>query len=337
MTTSVDDYTSARAPKGGHRLRLPPDHRRSDREGAARRAAAAGPRRHHLVQGLHDLRAAAARATSRCWSAGGGADASGALVMVHAENHEHDPWLAKRLLERGHDAPKLPRDRAHARIAEAEATNRVDHAVAAARRAGADRARLDAARRSRPSARAQTLGAQVYAETCPQYLFLTAEDIDRPGVEGAKWCCSPPPRDEAAQEAIWAGLADGTFQVYSSDHAPYRFDETGKLPRASRPPSRRWRTACRASRCACRCSSPRACGKRRLTLEQFVALDGDQPCAHVRPLPAQGHHRGRLGRRHRHLGSRESRRRIDCVDDARRRRLYALRGPCRTRAGRTRC
>jgi dihydropyrimidinase len=78
---------------------------------------------------------------------------------------------------------------------------------------------------------AQTLGARIYAETCPQYLVLTAEDMDRPGVEGAKWCCSPPLRDKAAQEAIWTGLGNGTFQVYSSDHAPYRFDETAKIPR----------------------------------------------------------------------------------------------------------
>ena len=69
---------------------------------------------------------------------------------------------------------------------------------------------------------AQTLGAKIYAETCPQYLVLTADDMERPGVEGAKWCCSPPLRDKAAQEAIWAGLGNGTFQVYSSDHAPYR-------------------------------------------------------------------------------------------------------------------
>jgi dihydropyrimidinase len=43
------------------------------------------------------------------------------------------------------------------------------------------------------------------------------------------FCCSPPPRDEAAQEVIWCGLQNGTFQVVSSDHAPYRFDATGKL------------------------------------------------------------------------------------------------------------
>src|SRR5919201_5897638 len=64
--------------------------------------------------------------------------------------------------------------------------------------------------------------------TCPQYLFLTADDIGM-DLEVTKFCCSPPPRDKAAQEAVWRGLANGTFQVFSSDHAPYRYDETGKL------------------------------------------------------------------------------------------------------------
>jgi dihydropyrimidinase len=65
-------------------------------------------------------------------------------------------------------------------------------------------------------------------------LFLTADDIAKPGVEGAKFCCSPPPRDEAAQQAVWNGLKNGTFQVFSSDHAPYRFDASGKLPHGER-------------------------------------------------------------------------------------------------------
>jgi dihydropyrimidinase len=62
------------------------------------------------------------------------------------------------------------------------------------------------------------------AETCPQYLFLTADDLERDGFEGAKCICSPPPRDAANQQVIWDGLANGTFQVFSSDHAPFRFD-----------------------------------------------------------------------------------------------------------------
>jgi dihydropyrimidinase len=80
---------------------------------------------------------------------------------------------------------------------------------------------------------AQGKGLRIYGETCPQYLFLTAADTDKDGMEGAKYCCSPPPRDEAAQEAIWRGLANGTFQVFSSDHAPFRFDQSGKLPKGA--------------------------------------------------------------------------------------------------------
>ena len=69
----------------------------------------------------------------------------------------------------------------------------------------------------------------MFAETCPQYLFLTADDLDKDAMEGAKFCCSPPPRDQASQEAMWRGTANGTFQVVSSDHAPFRFDKSGKL------------------------------------------------------------------------------------------------------------
>jgi dihydropyrimidinase len=72
-------------------------------------------------------------------------------------------------------------------------------------------------------------GLKVFAETCPQYLFLTADDLDKPGMEGAKWMCSPPPRRAADQEALWQALALGDLQTVSSDHAPYRFDDTGKL------------------------------------------------------------------------------------------------------------
>ncbi|KAF1019248.1 MAG: D-hydantoinase [Paracidovorax wautersii] len=78
---------------------------------------------------------------------------------------------------------------------------------------------------------ARLLGSKVYAESCPQYLFLTAEDLDLDGLEGSKFCCSPPPRDARAQEAVWQGFADGTLGLYSSDHAPYRFDASGKLPK----------------------------------------------------------------------------------------------------------
>jgi dihydropyrimidinase len=78
--------------------------------------------------------------------------------------------------------------------------------------------------------RARSRGLKIYGETCPQYLFLTEDDMDRDGFEGAKYMCSPPPRDKANQEIVWRGLQSGVFQVFSSDHAPYRFnDPEGKL------------------------------------------------------------------------------------------------------------
>ncbi|WP_315128275.1 dihydropyrimidinase [Comamonas antarctica] len=153
----------------------------------------------------------------------------GALVMMHAENHDMIRWIAHRLLERGHTAPKFHAV-AHDQLAESEATHR---AIALARLADvpvlivhvAGRETVDVIRNAR------RLGAAVYAESCPQYLFLEASDSDLPGVQGAKFCCSPPPRDADSQAAVWDGLKDGTLGVYSSDHAPYRFDASGKLPK----------------------------------------------------------------------------------------------------------
>ncbi|MFN7425384.1 MAG: dihydropyrimidinase [bacterium] len=150
------------------------------------------------------------------------------MVMVHAENHEVIQWIARRLLDRGHRAPRFHAV-AHAPVAEGEATHR-----AIALSTLLDQPLL-VVHVSDPTAighirAAQTLGVRVHGETCPQYLFLTADDIDKPGMDGAMWCCSPPPRDAAAQEAVWRGLQNGTLQLFSSDHAPYRFDASGKLP-----------------------------------------------------------------------------------------------------------
>jgi len=150
----------------------------------------------------------------------------GALVMVHAENHDMIKWLTSRLMEKGLGNPRYHAV-AHARVAEGEATNRaialselLDVPILIVHVSAGEA--IDVIRD------AQTKGLKIYGETCPQYLFLTADDIGM-GLEGTKFCCSPPPRDAAAQEAVWRGLANGTFQVFSSDHAPYRYDETGKL------------------------------------------------------------------------------------------------------------
>jgi dihydropyrimidinase len=152
----------------------------------------------------------------------------GALVMIHAENHDMIRWIARRLLDAGRVAPKYHRV-AHDPLAETEATQRaialsrlIDVPALIVHVAGAETVQV--------LRDARALGASVHAESCPQYLFLTADDLDKPGLEGAKFCCSPPPRDAASQQAVWDGFKDGTLSVYSSDHAPYRYDQSGKLP-----------------------------------------------------------------------------------------------------------
>ncbi|MGI4792585.1 MAG: amidohydrolase family protein, partial [Janthinobacterium lividum] len=71
------------------------------------------------------------------------------------------------------------------------------------------------------------------------YLFLTEGDLDLPDMQGAKAMCSPPPRDTASQAEIWQGVEDGLFDIFNSDHAPYRFDSNGKLHAGTNPPFRK--------------------------------------------------------------------------------------------------
>jgi dihydropyrimidinase len=71
---------------------------------------------------------------------------------------------------------------------------------------------------------AQNRGLKVYGETCPQYLFVSEDQITQSGWEGAKFVCAPVPRDESNQAEIWNGLASGVFQVVSSDHCAFLFD-----------------------------------------------------------------------------------------------------------------
>ena len=156
----------------------------------------------------------------------------GALVMVHAENHDMIPWLTDRLLAQRAVAAALPRGvatrgspRARRPTARSPWPQLLDVPILIVH--------VSAAEAIEVIRDAQTKGLKIYGETCPQYLFLTADDIAM-DLEGAKFCCSPPPRDEAAQEAVWRGLANGTFQVFSSDHAPYRYDATGKLPKGDK-------------------------------------------------------------------------------------------------------
>jgi dihydropyrimidinase len=154
----------------------------------------------------------------------------GAMAMVHAENADCIEWLTKRLEAAGRVAPRF---HGHARpmLVEREATHRamslaelVDVPILIVHVSGREAVEQIRWARSR--------GLKVFAETCPQYLFLTAEDLGLDdSYQGARCICSPPPRDKANQSVIWDGLADGLFTVFSSDHAPFSYDAPeGKKP-----------------------------------------------------------------------------------------------------------
>jgi dihydropyrimidinase len=146
-----------------------------------------------------------------------------AMVMVHAENSDCIAWLTAELERHGQTAPyfhALSRPQA----VEREGTHRaitmseiVDVPILLVH--------VSSAETVEQIRWAQGRGLRIYAETCPQYLVLTADHLNAPDFEGAKFICSPPPRDAASQEAVWRGLAGGVFQVVSSDHAAFRFDD----------------------------------------------------------------------------------------------------------------
>jgi dihydropyrimidinase len=127
---------------------------------------------------------------------------------------------------------------------------------------------------------AQTRGLKIYGETCPQYLFLSSEDIEGNGhqhghgrahaMEGVKYVCTPPPRDKANQEHIWRGLQNGTFQVLSSDHSAYRF--TDKIKGGPNTPFTNVPNGVPGIELRMSMLLSEGVGKGRISLNQFVAL-----------------------------------------------------------------
>jgi dihydropyrimidinase len=163
---------------------------------------------------------------------------TGALVMCHAENYDAIRFLTDRLERAGHTAPQfhatsrpipVEREATHRAISLAELVDVPLMIVHVSNREAMEEIR-----------RAQARGLKVYGETCPQYLVLTARSLEGLNMEGAKYVCSPPPRDEASQQACWEGLQQKVFSLYSSDHCPFRYDDPhGKLVPKART-SFRW-------------------------------------------------------------------------------------------------
>ena len=211
---------------------------------------------------------------------------SGALLCAHAENHGIISWMVKRLLARGYTAPKYHAI-SHARFSEAEAFNRligmaalVDQPIMIFHVSTAEGAKVIRDARGE--------GLKVFAETCPQYLFLTAEDLDKPDAEGAKWMCSPPPRRASDQEALWQALVLGDLQTISSDHAPYRFDETGKLRAGNNPNFKQVANGLPGLEARLPLLFDAMVSKGRLGLQKFVELTATAPAKIYNLHPRKG-------------------------------------------------
>ncbi len=196
---------------------------------------------------------------------------TGALVMVHAENYDAIRFLTQRLEQGGKIAPKfhgtsrpipVEREATHRAISLAELIDVPVMIVHVSNREAMEEI-----------ARARSRGLKVYGETCPQYLVLTEKDMDGLNMEGAKYVCSPPPRDAASQVACWEGLQTGVFQTFSSDHCPFRYDDpAGKLTPRGRTSFRWVPNGIPGVETRLPILFSEGVGKGRITLNEFVAL-----------------------------------------------------------------
>src|SRR6266852_5273305 len=148
---------------------------------------------------------------------------NGGTICMHAENGGVIDVLVQRALAEGKTAPRYHALTRPAR-AEAEATHR---AIALAEIAGVPIyiVHLSAAEALEMVAEARDRGLPAFAETCPQYLFLSYDNYEEPDFAGAKYVMSPPLRDKSMQDQLWRGLAYNDLQVISTDHCPFCMKE----------------------------------------------------------------------------------------------------------------
>jgi len=154
---------------------------------------------------------------------------NGGTICMHAENGDVIDVLVRRALAEGHTAPKFHALTRPAR-AEAEATHR---AICLAEMAEVPIyiVHLSAAEALRQVTEARDRGLPVFAETCPQYLFLSYDNYEEPGFDGAKYVMSPPLRPRQGREELWRGLAFNDLQAISTDHCPFCMKEQKELGR----------------------------------------------------------------------------------------------------------
>jgi dihydropyrimidinase len=198
----------------------------------------------------------------------------GALVMVHAEGYDAIRYMTDRLERAGKTAPyyhgpsrpqMVEREATHRAISHAELVDVPIMIVHVSGREAMEQIRW-----------AQTRGLHVLAETCPQYITLTEDDLraaQGDDMAGAKYVCSPPPRGAEDHAAIWEGIRTGVFQTFSSDHCPFRYEgaDGKQMPRGRT--SFRWvPNGIPGVETRLPILFSEGVGKGRITLQKFVEL-----------------------------------------------------------------
>ncbi len=212
---------------------------------------------------------------------------AGALVTVHCENYEAIRWRSAALLADGRTQPKyhawsrpgiVEREATHRAIALAEL---VDQPIQVFHVSGPEAAA--------EVARARARGVKVWAETCPQYMVLTAGDMDRPGFEGAKFMCSPAPREAADIEGLWNEIRLGVLDIVSSDHSGWSYGGArGKRVNGDGAPFTDIPNGVPGLATRLPILFSEGVGKGRISLEHFVQLTAANPARLFGLYPRKG-------------------------------------------------
>ena len=211
------------------------------------------------------------------------------LVMVHAEGYDAIRYLTKKLEEEGKVAPYF-HGISRPQIVEREATHRaishaqiVDIPIVIVHVSGKEA--LSQIKWAKEK------GIRVFSETCPQYICLTEDDMKGLNMdfEGAKYVCSPPPRDLESQEAIWEGIIDGTFDIFSSDHCPFKFKDKKGKDRPGARTSFKWvPNGIPGVETRLPILFSEGVSKKRISLERFVELTSTNPAKMYGLHPQKG-------------------------------------------------
>jgi dihydropyrimidinase len=211
----------------------------------------------------------------------------GGVTMVHAENGHCVHWLSDRLAHSHGGGLGVFAATSPAAV-EREATHRAI-TLAEVSKAKVLLVHVSSAEAAEQIRWAHGRGIGVLAETCPQYLVRTVDDLSRPGWEAAKFMCSPPLRDAADAVTLWRGLQHGTFQLVSSDHCPYSFQgPSGKQVAGPTPHFQHVPPGLPGLETRLMLLYSEGIGRGRISLEEFVALTSTNPAKIYGLYPRKG-------------------------------------------------